>query len=200
MNISEAKKQAQELIENAVDARIEELKKLPAFEELKKQVQAFENDGSEFYGIDEGGMLESSIDLDLSDFADEDSEVIEELLKECSEVLYFHQTQYSQGKHEWTASQCHGFPILYYPTAGRNEFELYSEEFKDLRIMRVKSSRHAELLIEQAMRKAGYFPNVMRVLDRYGFIEPFKMTTGTMTDEELKTELAAIEADESEEE
>ena len=204
MNIQDAKKQAQTIIQDAVSKRVEELKATGEFKTLKTLVETFENDpychGSARQ-LDEGGMLESVMELRLDAFSEEDFEVIEELLRECSESVHFFQDQYSQGRHEWIMSQCLGYPIILSDAERRGDYVIYSEENKSLRFTsdQVKNERHGLLLIEKAMRDAGDFPNIVRV-DRYGYVlEEVSTGFGTWTDAEVKKALEEEEKENEEE-
>lgn len=202
-NVQNAKKQANAIIQDAIGERVQELMKTRAFQELKAQVEHFENDpycaGSERQ-LDEGGALESVMELRLDAFSEEDFEVIEELLRECSEVLYFFQSQYSRGKHEWTACQCLGDPVTVNFSDPRNCYAIHSRELK----LKVNYSEligkddseklhHAKLIIEQAIRKAGFFPYVVELDYCGGVIDEIKLL-GTLEDAEIERQLQEIEA------
>jgi hypothetical protein len=194
MNIQDAKKQSQAIIKDAVSKRVEELKATEEFKTLKTLVETFENDpycDESDRQLDEGGMLESFIRLRLDAFSEEDSEVIDQLFRECSESVYFSQDQYSQGRHEWIMSQWLGYPIILSDAERRGDYAIYSEEDKSLRFTsdQVKNERHGLLLIEKAMREAGVFSNIVRV-NRYGYVlEEVSTGFGTWTDEEVKKAL-----------
>jgi len=114
-NVHNAKKQANAIIQDAIGARVQELMKTYAFKELKAQIEHFENDpyckGSD-RSLGEDGLLESVMGLKVDHFSEEEFEVIEELLQSCSDVIYFSQDQYSQGKHQWSMSQCLGEAVM----------------------------------------------------------------------------------------
>lgn len=204
MNIQDAKKQAQAIIQDAVSKRVEELKDTGEFKTLRTLVETFENDpycdGSDRQ-LNEGGALESVMELRLDAFSEEDLEVIDELLRECSEVIYFSQDQYSQGRHEWRMSQGLGYPIILSEAERRRDYVIYSEENKSLRFTsdQVKNERHGLLLIEKAMRDAGDFPNIVRV-DRHGYVlEEVCTGFGTWTDSEVARALGEEEKENEEE-
>ena len=204
MNIQDAKKQANAIIQNAVSKRLEELKETEDFKTLKDMIQTFENDpyckGSERQ-LDESGLLESVMELRLDAFSEEEPEVFEELLRECSEVVYFSQDQYSQKRHEWRMSLCLGYPIILYDAETRGSYVIYSHDSKKIRFRAhdLKSERHGFLLIEKAMRDVGDFPNIIRV-DRYGYVlEEVSTGFGTWTDEEVKKALEEEEKENEEE-
>lgn len=202
-NVQNAKKQANAIIQDAIGERVQELMKTRAFQELKAQVEQFESDpycsGSERQ-LDEGGALESVMELRLDSFSEEDSEVIEEILRECSESMYFFQSEYSQGRHEWTVCQCLGDPVIVNFSDTRSYYAIHSLElglkvnYSEL-IGKDDSEKlhHAKLIIEQAMRKAGVFPNVVQ-LDYYGGVSRELETLGTLEDAEIDRQLQEIEA------
>ncbi|NDC23450.1 MAG: hypothetical protein EB120_13095 [Proteobacteria bacterium] len=191
-------------IQDAVSKRLEELKETEDFKTLKDRIKTFEIDpycnGSDRQ-LDESGMLESVIELRLDAFSEEESEVIDEILRECSEFVYFSQNQYSQGKHEWRMSQCLGYPIIIQDVERRGDYVIYSHENKSLRFTsdQVKNERHGLLLIEKAMRDAGEFSNIVRV-DRYGYVlEEVSTGFGTWTDAEVAKALEKEEKENEEE-
>lgn len=202
-NVQNAKKQANAIIQDAIGQRVQELMKTRAFQELKEQVEHFENDphckGST-RSIDEMGFLESIMELRLDAFSEEDSEVIEELLRECSECMHFFQDQYSQGRHEWSMSQCLGDPVTVNFSDPRKCYAIHSRELG----LKVNYSEvigeddseklhHAKLIIEQAMRKVGVFEYVVE-LDYYGGVMRELETLGTLEDAEIERQLQEIEA------
>lgn len=201
--VKNAKNQAAAIIQNAIGSRVEELKKTDAFKELMRQVEEFENDShckGSTREIDEMGFLESVMDLRLDAFSDEDSETIEELLRECSELVHFFQDQHSQGRHEWSMSQCLGEPVIVNFSDTRSCYAIHSRELG----LKVNYSEligendseklhHAKLLIEQAQRKAGVFEHVVEV-DYYGGVMEELTGLGTLDDSEIERQLAEIEA------
>lgn len=202
--VQNAKKQANVIIQDAISERVKELTDTPQFKKLKAQVEQFENDpychGSDRQ-LDEWGTLESVMELRLNAFSEEEFEVIDELLKECSEIIYFSQSQYSQGKHEWTMSQCLGDPVTVNFSNPRQCYAIHSKELS----LKVNYSEligeddseklhHAKLIIEQAMRNAGVFPNIVE-LDYYGGIIGEIEMLGTLDDSEIERQLVEIEAE-----
>lgn len=201
--IQNAKKQANKIIQDAIGERVQELMKTRAFQELKEQVEHFENDpycqGS-VRDLNEMGLLESVMGLRLEAFSEEDFEVIEELLRECSEFMHFFQDQYSQNRNQWSMSHCLGEPVTINFSAPRKYYAIHSRElglkvnYSEL-IGKDDSEKlhHAKLIIEQAMRKAGVFENVVE-LDYYGkVLEEIKLL-GTLEDAEIERQIQEIEA------
>ena len=200
--VKNAKIEASNIIDNAVELRIEELKTTMQFTELKNQIERFEYDpyckGSD-RRFGEDGLLESVMELRLDYFSEEEFEVIEELLRECSEVVYFYQDQYSQGKHEWSMSQCLGEAITVNFSDRRNCYAVHSGELKlklnysDL-IGNDDSEKlyHAKLIIEKTMRQQGIFPNIVEI-DYYGGIIREIPMLGTLDDTEIDRQLEKIE-------
>lgn len=200
--IQKAKNQANAIVQDAVEKRVAELMDTPEFEALKARVEQFENDpycNKSVRQLDEFGALESVMELQLDTFSDEDSEVIDELLKECSEVIFFFQSQYSQGKHEWTMSHSLGEPVIVNLSDPRDCYAIHSIElslkvdYSEL-IGKDDSEKlhHAKLLIEQAMRKAGIYPNIVEV-DSYGQVIRELKGLGTLEDSEIEKQLVEIE-------
>lgn len=200
--VKNAKIEASNIIDNAVELRIEELKTTMQFKELKNQIEKFESDpyckGSD-RRLGEDGLLESVMELRLDYFSEEEFEVIEELLRECSEVIYFSQDQYSQGKHEWSMSQCLGEAIIVNFSDIRHCYAVHSSEL-DLKLNYSdlignddsEKLHHAKLIIEKTMRQQGIFPNIVEV-DYYGGVIREISMLGTLDDSEIDRQLEEIE-------
>ena len=198
MSLANAKKSAAVMVQSALDIRIEELKQTDEFKELQKQIQDFEENGNpDNLRIDSDGCLVSSmrIYLDRTLCTDEDgnadSELAEAMLKECSDILWFEQDDYSQGYFEWTANVSHGDAIVFNESPERNCYAIYSEAH-NLKIDKsdLIDEEHGYLLIEQAMRRDGYFPGIVST-DSCGFAFYRDSGMGRLTDEEIETRLAA---------
>ena len=170
MKTTDARKQASEIVSKSLEDRITELKKTDEFKQLEKQVNNFVDNGSDNYHMGEDGMLVSSerIYLDRSLCTDEDGnpdyELAEAILKECSDIPYFHQDDYSQGFFEWVMEQCHGDPcIVTYPNK-QHSYSVYCPDL-GLKINRIESEEHGLMIVEQAMREHEFFPDVVSVDD-----------------------------------
>ena len=161
--VKEAKQLAATIVQDAVDIRINELKQTKAYQDLKEQLDAFENDlyhrDNMFY-FDESGYLNVSIELDLSELEERDIEVLEGLLDSIGDLFYFHQDQYSQGYWQWTASQCLGETTIFNESPNRGHYAIYSDEL-GLKINSVLNEDHGFALIEQAMRKHGVYDSIV---------------------------------------
>lgn len=201
-NVKNAKIEASKLIGNAIELRIEELKLTEHFTELKKQIEEFEYDpyckGSD-RSLGEDGLLESIMDLKVDHFSEEEFEVIEELLQSCSDVIYFSQDQYSQGKHQWSMSQCLGEAVTINFSDRRNCYAVHSREL-DLKLNYSElvgnddseKLHHVQLIIEKTMRQQGVFPNIVEV-DYYGGVIREIPMLGTLDDAEIDRQLEEIE-------
>jgi hypothetical protein len=100
--------------------------------------------------------------------------------------VYFKQCDYTQYGNEYTVSLCLGECVHLDVTPARNHYAIYSEEL-DLKIERVIDEDHAQLLIEQAMRKCGVFPSVAYVNSDYGCFKGFvKMKFSALSDDEVE--------------
>lgn len=168
MKTTNARKKAAKLVADSLESRITALKATDEFKQLKAQIKRFQDNGGDNYHLDESGDLVSSerIYLDRSLCADEDgnpdTELAAELLAECSDTLYFHQDDYSQGYFEWVMEMCHGEPcIVTYPPE-RHCYAVYCRDL-GLKVNRIESEEHGIMLAEQAMRSRGYFPNLVNV-------------------------------------
>lgn len=197
---TDARKQAAALVENALEARIEALKKTPEYAALKAEVESFENgDHEKDLWLDADGMAVSRQRLYLDRLLCTDEEgsgdciLAEEILRSISDTVYFHQDDYSQGYFEWTMEVCLGGIVLFNESPERNCYAIYSEELS-LKLKRCDflDEEHGFLLIERAMRERGYFPGVYSS-GHCGDLFPcrFPMAISHMTDAQLA---AAIEA------
>ncbi len=193
MNLNEVKKQAAELVNNAIESRVNELLETHNSDSLKKQFTDFEDDpyNTKKYYIqfDECGMLDAVMVLDLPEWLEyEDTEVIEALLSKLMEHAYIkHDTD-----GQWLVHQCLGSPTIVNWNAGRNEYTIYSDELK-LKVLKVVDEKHAMLLIEQAMRKAGVFENIVEV-DYHGQFMKFLSTgMGKLKDKTISQRLKKYE-------
>lgn len=202
--VQKAKKQAIAIIQDAIGERVKELMKTRAFQELKEQIEHFESDprckGS-MRNIDELGLLESVVELNIEAFSEEDLEVIEAILRECSEFVHFLKYQ-----EKWLMSVCLGEPVIINFSNKRDCYAVHSSEL-DLKLNYsdligkddYEKLHHAKLIIEQAMRKAGVFLNVVK-LDYYGGVMREIEGLGTLEDEEIEKQLKDIEKEREENE
>lgn len=205
--IEQAKKQvldAQAALLDAAHVRAEKLLKSRKYKQdfkaLNDVLTRLEADpySKEFsQGFDEGGFLEACVDVSLSFLSEEPHEVINAVVGILMEdsVLNWSQDQYSRGITEWRVSYCLGEPTTIDPNPERNCFAVYSSEL-GLKISRIESLEHGLALIEQAMRKAGMFGDIVRV-DRYGQVLEFLSTDlGNKSDAELAELIEQFETQE----
>ncbi len=167
----EAKKQAAKLVEDALHTDYETLVNTGVLDNLRLQVQKFEND---FYSkdldyrFDESGMLEAVMPLNLPvELTDDD--LIEYVLYQLKEVGYTFKES-----NQWYISQWLGETITINWIHDKNHYVIHCDEL-NLKVDTVENEDHAMLLIEQAMRKHGVFPNIVEV-DYYGGFNKFVNT------------------------
>lgn len=176
--LTQARKDAAEMIQSALDRRLEQAKCTEAYRRLVADLEAFAERGNDdTLRIGEGGELVTSISLILpqelctAEDGTGDNELAELVLESAGAdlCLYFHQDSYSRGYDEWTAEQSLGEPVVFNESPERNCYAIHSDEL-GLKLDRkaFTDEDHGFLLIEQAMRKAGCFPSVVHT-DRYGF-------------------------------
>jgi hypothetical protein len=192
--IKEVKLNAAQLVADAVTDRVRSLITNQNTKSLGKQFKDFENDCYNTkkynYRFDEFGSLSAVMVLDLPDWLkSEDTDVIEELLGHFADCGYVYFDKYSK---EWVAEQGLGECTIINWNAGRYEYTIYSEELK-LKIERVIDETHAYLLIEQAMRKAGYFGNIVSVDSQGQFIEFVDTKMGRLKDTTIEKRLKKYE-------
>lgn len=192
--IQEIKKENQAKLMTAVEKRVNELLEHDEMKAARAAIAELENNPVN-YSFDECGDLVSSVDLRFDLLSEEEPEVLEALVETLSNGwFYIKQSQYSQGRHEWTATQFHGEPTIYNPNADRNTYALYSKEL-GLEVKRVKSERHAQLLVEQAMQEHGIFGDFVQVDYYGGYVKHVNCIGDKMTDAEIAAELEAIESE-----
>jgi hypothetical protein len=190
--IKQARIESQKIMQAAIDERVKQLKASGALDGILKDVSDFALDpyckGS-VRELDETGMLESVKELDISAIEEEESEVLNEIL----ETLTADHVVYGTRRDGQTLMRvCLGFPIVLQSPESRHDYVVYSEEFKELNLTsrEVKDTDHALMLIEKAMRKAKYFPKIVKI-DRYGcVIKEISTGLGNLTDKELSDRLS----------
>lgn len=188
-----------DLVAEAINRLVSDLKKTESFELLTKELNDFEWDpytNADFY-LDESGYLNSKIDLDLSGFNEEDVEVLHTLLEESNDMIRYEQDQYSQGPHQWSAHICLGEPIIFNENPERNHYAIYSNEL-NLKIDSVINETHGLMLIEQKMRQVGVFENIVST-DYYGNFRAFESIPKhivELSDSELQDAINRIETEE----
>lgn len=184
--VKECKTKQKEELKTVVESRFEELKNTPDFIRLQEEISSFLEDpyDSDSLYLDESGLLNSQIDINLGDLGSEEMETIEEILEVLTDgVGYFDQSQYSQGPREWTVHQCLGDPVIYNESPERGHFAIYSREL-NLEVDSVIDEEHGFLLIEQAMRRVGVFENIVST-DYYGLPTLLENPFTKLTDLEL---------------
>lgn len=169
MTLKEARKEAAAIVASALDKRVEELKRTDAFKAMKAEIEHFEDNGNpDNLRVDGENLISSErIFVPRELCADGDIELIENLLRECSDVLHFHQDDYSQGYFEWVMEQSYGEPVIFNESPERNCYAIYSDEL-GLKIDRVIDEEHGYIIIETAMREHGVFGSVVST-DSCGF-------------------------------
>lgn len=204
MKVTDARIEAAIMVTGAMPERIAALKQTDEFKSLQAEVKAFEEcETKPDYLLDESGSLISRqrIFLDRSLCTDEegnpDVELAAEMLEECSDVLYFHQDDYSQGFFEWVMEQSHGEPCLVTYPNERNSYSVFCRDL-DLKVNRIQSEEHGLALVEQAIRKNGYFPDVGST-DQCGFFSHLTIPKRFVdaTDAELSAMIEEMEQAES---
>jgi hypothetical protein len=170
MKYSEAKKNAAASIESARAEYLEKLLKSEAFQSLKKKIEAFENDPDKYGSLHltEDGSLASTktLNLDRELCTDEDGNgdvlLASDLLEEISNdgAIFFHQDDYSSGYFEWSATINFGDPATVNASPYRGQYAVYCSDL-GLKVDRINSEEHGLALVEKAMRKHGYFPDVV---------------------------------------
>lgn len=170
--VIQAKKQAKQIIQDSLESRFKKLKRSKSFKELEKQISDFENEigtNKTHFELDEFGSLNSFKEIDSPLFETEESEMID-FICETLGNHYGVSIYFSKIHNARIVSICHGEPVLISSNPDRNEYKVYSSEL-GLKIMdhQVKSETHLKLIIERAMRKAGYFPNIVEI-DHYGSV------------------------------
>ena len=190
---------------NDREAKDKALMQTDEFKALKAEVIAFEECLTKpDYVLGEDGSLLSRqrLYLDRSLCTDEDGnpdvELAEELLRECSENLYFHQDDYSQGYFEWVMEQSHGEPCIVNYPPDRNHYAVYCRDL-GLEVNSIKSEEHGLMLVEQAVRSHGYFPDIGSV-DQCGFFTHIAIPAeiAKATDAELDAMISKVENEDSE--
>lgn len=163
---------------------------------LLDQVEKLEDDPYKHgvLSIDEFGVLVSNLDIDLGAIANEERETIDALVEELEQGgVYLYQSQYSQGKHECTASVCLGEPVIFNVSPERGHYAIYNEEL-GLKVDSVLSEEHGFALIEQAQRKAGIFESIVST-DYYGIPTLLSEPYGKLSDKELSDLIDKIESE-----
>lgn len=195
--VTEAKNQNALNLERALNKRVVKVLKTKAGKTLTEKIESFiEDPYNNNYFFDEAGEFCSAIDLteEIEALGEEERETINALVERISlGVGYFKNTRY-----EKTLSQCIGaYPTIYRPSAGSREYVIFSVELR-LKVEKVKSEEHAMAIIEQAMRKAGVFENIVKVDWHGNFVELMDTKLGNVSDEELKALVDSFEASEDE--
>ena len=156
---------------------------------LQREINAFLEDPYTTEGhlyLDETGALNTMMEIDIGDLANEEPEVIDEILEVLTDgVGYFEQSQYSQGRREWSVHQCLGETVIFNESPERNCYAIYSRELS-LEVDSVIDSDHGFAIIEQAMRRVGVFENIVST-DYYGSPTLLSNPLSKLTDKELQT-------------
>lgn len=188
------RQQARELEASALNTEVNQfLIDYPdTVESFKKQLSEFDNDSydDKKYSIqfDQFGMLESLMELDFSEFDDINLEFVQALVEKLGYEFY----HVSEQSKSFYIGQCLGEPTIVNFSPDRNCYTVYSEEL-NLKLLPTdlhgndnsEKFTHALYLIECAMRKHGYFGNIVEI-DYYGGFNKFLSTNlGTLSDTEL---------------
>lgn len=200
-NLKQARNEAATIIQSALDKRIEELKQTDAFKELKAEIQHFETNGNpDSMYADYDSLVHSQrlyVPRALCD--DGDVELIEALLKECSDIVTFELDSGPRRYFEWVMELSCGEPVIYDESPERGCYAIFSNEL-GLKVDRVINETHGYLLIETAMRKHEFYPDVVSC-DRYGIASYHSIpeSIGNAPDSELKQMLNDLETNREEE-
>jgi hypothetical protein len=194
--LKDARCVAASIVQTALEKRVAELIQTDAFKELKAELEKFEDNGNPDNLRVDGDNLISSyrffVPAELSE--DGNSELIEELLKECSDTLYFQQDSYSSGYREWVAEITYGEPVIFNEHPERNCYAIYSQELGlKIEASKIIDEEHGYLLIENAMHEHGCFPDIVST-DSCGFAFYRKSGMGTLTHGEIKHRIAEKES------
>lgn len=169
------KSQNTKSIENQCELILKEIKETEEYKETLKLLSNLEEDpynkDNDFY-FDEGSMLNASIELSLEYLEDYEPEVLEYILEDLNGIgVYLHQDQYAQNRYQFRADVCLGQPTIYNESPFDRCYAIHSEEL-GLEIDKVLSEEHGFALIEQAMRKAGVFDDIVST-DYHGNFSSF---------------------------
>lgn len=194
MTIIKARMQAAVSIQQALDARIEYLKTLPAYKTLKSRLLEWEANAPGPYYMDGYGEMVSRMDTELSSIFNEDEDgntdhdIAEQLLRDIFEGFV---SLENVGGY-WYASQSMGEPCTVTYPPERNCYAVYSTEL-GLKVNSIKSEEHGLLIVEKAQRLKGYFSSVVSV-DSSGECHTLDMSAiSVLSDQELDNRLAIIE-------
>lgn len=162
--LTEAKTKAQALVQDAIQMRVDELKDSPSMQKIIKQCDEFmDNPYNDNLYFDECAMLCSMTSIDLGDLANEDKDVIEQLLESITDNYGGH---FVETDNEWAFHQCLGDATIINVRPERNCYAIYSSEL-GLAAHEITSEDHGLAIVEQAMRKAGIFGDIVST-DYYG--------------------------------
>lgn len=188
--------QARQALRQAVIDEAEKIKDLPEYQALLDEVKSFENDPYKKGSVrqfNEDGLLYSVIEIDNPLHGlDIDESVMIEIIGDITEAYpCFILT--NRDSETLTIETCLGEAVTINFSDTRSCYAIHSGElglkvnYRDL-VGQDDSEKlnHALYLIELAMRKAGYFPNIVKV-DYYGYVtKELSTDLGNLSDIELE--------------
>jgi hypothetical protein len=149
-------------------------------------------------------MLVCSLSLTLDDvlcqddIGHPDNQVAKAVFESINESIYAAPEAGTKGPTKyWVVEQCFGEPCIVNASPERNCYAVYSDELK-LKINRIESEQHGLMLVEQAMRKHGYFPSIVSC-DRDGYCYSLSIPKNILdaSDDELQAMIDKAEGNDN---